>query len=272
MQQMSSASGDVTAPISKKRGVLAGLIAGTIALGCCVGPAVAVLLGLTSAAVAIDLATDLFNEWGWAFKLAGLAFAAIAARVTIKQARSCSIAKPRLGRFLGIVALVGLATYALLYAGTTWLGNQAGPSASRIVAEGDSIDERVGSAIEQTLQRYPKAVINLEGLSSTGVRLRTGWKQPDKANALSEDYSEEIAARVRDSREATIILLQAIARSVPQMEDFSAYDDKIFIPIWSRNQILAVDAIELRDFQTYSSFVSSAADQAGYSILFQGTG
>lgn len=47
-----------------RRGIVAGLIAGVVGIGCCVGPAVAALTGITSAAVAIDLANSLYSEWG----------------------------------------------------------------------------------------------------------------------------------------------------------------------------------------------------------------
>lgn len=58
---------------SSPRGVVAGLIVGVVGIGCCVGRAVA-LTGITSAAVAMDVAHSLYSEWGWAFKLAGLGF------------------------------------------------------------------------------------------------------------------------------------------------------------------------------------------------------
>lgn len=270
MQQMSSASADTTPPTSDRRGVVAGLLAGVVALGCCVGPAVAALIGVTSAAVAIDVATDLYNEWGWAFKLAGLAFAGVAVGITVTQSRSCSTQKPRLRRFVAILGVSAIATYGVLYGATTWLGRQATLPAPAIVAEGDSIDEQVFSAIEQTRQRYPDTLVDLEALSSTGIRVRIGWAAPEVADALTDRYNEEVTRRVGDSREATIVLLQAIARAAPEMKDFAAYEDLFFIPIWSRNQILDADPVELRDYEGYGSFVFSAEDQAGYSILFKG--
>lgn len=267
---MSSASADTTPPASDRRGVVAGLLAGVVALGCCVGPAVGALIGVTSAAVAIDVATNLYNEWGWAFKLAGVAFAGLAVFITVKQSRSCSTQKPRLRRFVAILGVTAIATYGLLYGATTWLALQATPPAAAIVAEGDWIDEQVASAIQQTQHRYPDTVIDLEALSSTGIRVRIGWAPPELADALTDRYNEEVTRRVGDSREATIVLLQAIARAAPEMRDFSAYEDRLFIPIWSRDQILDADPIELRDYEDYVSFVFSAEDQAGYSILFKG--
>lgn len=272
MLQMNSASAEIGSPTSGKRGVLIGSVAGVIALGCCVGPAVAALLGITTAAVAIDLATDLYGQWGWSFKLAGLVFAGTAVAITIKRSRSCSAEKPRLLRFLMIFAFTAVSTYGLLYVGTTWLGAQASPPVRPIVAEGDSIEERVTSVVDEARRRYPDSRIELEGLSPTGVQLRIGWERPDTDDPLSDAYTEEISRRVKDSREVTIVLLQAIARSVPGMTRLSAYEDRIFIPIWSRDQILAADASELREFDRFISFVSSAADRGGYSILNKGKG
>lgn len=103
---------------------LAGLGAGVVALGCCVGPAVAVLLGLTSATVAVDVATNLYAEWGWAFKLAGLGFALAAIGVARKRSLRCST-KPRLMRFSAILLSTAIIAYGLLYIGTTALGDRA---------------------------------------------------------------------------------------------------------------------------------------------------
>lgn len=107
------------------RAIVTGISAGVVALGCCVGPAVGALLGLSSAAVAIDLATGLYSEWGWAFKLAGVVFAVTAFLLARRRSLRCA-ARPRLMRFAVILVGTGLATYAVLYTGTTWLGQQAG--------------------------------------------------------------------------------------------------------------------------------------------------
>ncbi|MDQ3619998.1 MAG: hypothetical protein M3391_07715 [Actinomycetota bacterium] len=101
-----------------------GIAAGIVALGCCVGPAVAALLGLSSAAVAIDLATNLYSEWGWAFKIAGMVSAVMVVALARRRSRQCGT-RPRLMKFTVVLVGTGLATYAVLYAGTTWLGQQA---------------------------------------------------------------------------------------------------------------------------------------------------
>lgn len=110
------------APPSTKRGIATGVLAGTIGLGCCVGPAAAALVGLSSATYAFDLATDLYDDWGWAFKLAGAGFAGAAVYSARRKALACSTEKPRMGRFVATVAVVGVGTYAALFGLTTYLG------------------------------------------------------------------------------------------------------------------------------------------------------
>ena len=106
---------------------MTGFFAGTIGLGCCVGPTVAALLGVSSATYAVDLATDLYEDWGWAFKLAGAGFAGAAIYAARRQAATCSVEKPKLGRFAATVALTGIGTYAALYGLTTYLGEISTP-------------------------------------------------------------------------------------------------------------------------------------------------
>lgn len=100
-----------------------GGVAGAIGLGCCVYPVVLVSLGLSSASAAVDLGNHLYAEWGWAFKLAGVAFASFALLMQRRRARACAVdARPRLARNATVLAVVAIATYATLYAATTWLG------------------------------------------------------------------------------------------------------------------------------------------------------
>jgi hypothetical protein len=107
------------------RGLLAGIAAGIVALGCCVGPAVATLIGITSGAFALDLATDLYAQWGWAFKIGGAAVGALAVARARSRARACTVEGNGLMRFAVVVTLSGLATYGALYGVTTWLGGFA---------------------------------------------------------------------------------------------------------------------------------------------------
>lgn len=107
------------------RGLFAGIAAGFVGLACCVGPAVAALLGITSAAVAVDVANNLYGNWGWAFKLAGAGVGLGAILLARRRSRACGIERPRLGRFAATLAVTGVVTYGVLYALTTWAGTRA---------------------------------------------------------------------------------------------------------------------------------------------------
>ena len=117
---------ETPAAVRPRRAAFFGAIAGLIGIGCCVYPVALVLLGLSSAAAAVDLANVLFDEWGWAFKSAGAAFALAALWVQRRRARACPVdARPTLTRSALWIAAVGVATYAVFYAFTTWLGSLA---------------------------------------------------------------------------------------------------------------------------------------------------
>ena len=89
-------------------------------------PVALVLLGLSTAVAAIDLANILFEEWGWAFRSAGVAFASAALWAQRRRARACAVdARPSLGRNTVWIMAVGVATYASFYTFTTWLGSLA---------------------------------------------------------------------------------------------------------------------------------------------------
>lgn len=227
-----------------------------------------------SATVAIDLATDLYGDWGWTFKLAGVMFAAGALLFSVRRRRACG-AKPRLWWSIGMIALSGVVTYSLLYGATTWLGMRA-PAPTpppQITAVGSSTEQRVGSALTQVRGHYPTFRVKIATLSSEGVSLMVGWQNPD-IDPLSSQYNEELTRRIEDSREATIVLLGALARADRGIQRFSAYEDRLFIPIWSREQILDANPAELRGFEAYTDFVSSADGLSGYAPLFddQGSG
>jgi hypothetical protein len=124
-------------------------------------PVVLVLLGLSTAAAAVDLGNRLFDEWGWAFKSAGVILAATAIWIQRRRARACGIeARPRLWRSILAVAAVGVATYGALYGVTTLLGNAAADedrrrgvrtshrgSARSPCASSDADDSRTGGSI-----------------------------------------------------------------------------------------------------------------------------
>lgn len=108
------------------RPALSGFLAGLIGIGCCVYPAVLVLLGLSTAAAALDLANRLFVEWGWAFKLVGAGFAVLAIAVQRRRAMACPVdTRPSMRRTVLVVVLTGVLTYVCVYGITTWLGRVA---------------------------------------------------------------------------------------------------------------------------------------------------
>lgn len=121
-----TALGRPPAALRPRRSALLGVLAGLIGIGCCVYPTVLVLVGLSSAAAAVDLGNVLFTRWGWAFRSAGVGFALVALWLQRRRARSCSVdAPPNLAKNALWIVVVGIVTYAAMYAITTWLGNLA---------------------------------------------------------------------------------------------------------------------------------------------------
>ncbi len=170
-------------------------------------------------------------------------------------------------RFAAIL-LTGVVGYAAVDAATTWVREEPSASASGpLTVRGSSVEAQVGSAVSQVRERYPGVTIDVEGASPSGVRLRVAFSIPD-VDPLSEEYNRQISRRIGDSREATLLLLQTIATQVPSVRGFSAFTDLMFVPTWSRDQILrSRDPQEYRDFDTYTRFVMSAETLSGYSQL-----
>lgn len=113
------------APATVRRGAARGIAAGLVAIGCCVGPVVAALLGLMSAAAAADLANDLYADWGWAFKVAGAVFGGAALLAARRHARACRLEDRSIIPFALVLVATGTVTYLVLYAATTSLGRAA---------------------------------------------------------------------------------------------------------------------------------------------------
>lgn len=135
-----------------------------------------------------------------------------------------------------------------------------------IVARGEGIQDTVDSAIEQIQARYPDFDVEIRGLGADGILLKVGWVKPPRG---ADDYVAEIEQRVRDQREALIVLFQAVAAANPQMQNFGAFEDRLLVPIWSRTQIVeAGDPRDYRDFDVYSAFQLSAARKEGYGTIF----
>lgn len=109
-------------PSKSSRGILVGVLSGLVGIGCCVGPAVAALTGITSAAIAIDLANGWYERWAWAFRTAGAATAAAAIFVARASVDRCRASRSGVWKYTAVVAGTGVATYAAFYGITTWLG------------------------------------------------------------------------------------------------------------------------------------------------------
>lgn len=99
-----------------------GVLAGITGILCCVGPTVLAALGIISGATALTWGNDLYGGYAWWFRLAGLAVLAVLTWWSLRRQHACSLAGVRRvrGRPLGLVG-VAVATYAVLYALTSWL-------------------------------------------------------------------------------------------------------------------------------------------------------
>lgn len=103
-----------------------GVAGGVVGILCCVGPTVLALLGIVSAGTAFVWATDLYDNYAWWFRLAGLIVLGLLVWVALRRRDQCSVAGVRRlrWRLIGVLGIAG-ATYVALYATTTWLGTFA---------------------------------------------------------------------------------------------------------------------------------------------------
>jgi hypothetical protein len=103
-----------------------GITGGIVGILCCVGPTVLALFGIIGAATAFAWANNLYDNYGWWFRLGGLAVMGALVWISLRRQRQCSIAgmRRRRQRLLAVLAIAA-ATYAVLYAVTTWLGSFA---------------------------------------------------------------------------------------------------------------------------------------------------
>ncbi len=94
---------------------------------CCVTPAVLVLFGLTTAAVAVSLATRWYAEYAWYLRGIALLLAGAGIMLHLRRRNACSLRGARANLSL-IVTTFGVAvlTYGALYWFTSWLGRLAG--------------------------------------------------------------------------------------------------------------------------------------------------
>lgn len=104
----------------------AGIAGGVTGILCCVGPTILALIGVMSATTAFSMATNLYDNWTWLFRLAGLAVTVGLIWWALRRRRSCTLRGVRtVWRRLVAVLCIGAGTYLALYALTTWLGQLA---------------------------------------------------------------------------------------------------------------------------------------------------
>ena len=108
---------------SVKRGLLLGLGSGFVAITCCVSPVVLALLGVATAAEAVTLGDTLYYTYGWYFRAAGLAVAALAFILFLRGRGVCNVRGAyHYRRMLIVLVASGAATYAGLFWFTKYLG------------------------------------------------------------------------------------------------------------------------------------------------------
>ena len=108
---------------SLKRGLLVGLASGLVAITCCVSPVVLALLGVATAAEAVTLGDTLYYTYGWYFRAAGLAVAALAVILFLRGRGVCNVRGAyQYRRMLIVLVVSGAATYAALFWFTKYLG------------------------------------------------------------------------------------------------------------------------------------------------------
>lgn|GEM_PF-1097537 len=114
-------------PAATRKGLPAvriGILGGLTGIFCCVGPTILAVFGVVSAATAFSWATNLYDNYAWWFRISGLLLMAVVIMLALRKRNQCSISGARTYRKKIFIALgVAVATYAALYALTTWLGN-----------------------------------------------------------------------------------------------------------------------------------------------------
>lgn len=109
-----------------RSGLKLGALAGLLGISCCVGPALLVLLGLSSVSFAMSLGNALYYQYGWYFRGAAILLAVIGILQTLRRRNSCSLrgAGSQWNLLLTVVVAI-VVVYALLYGFTAYLARIA---------------------------------------------------------------------------------------------------------------------------------------------------
>ena len=103
-----------------------GVFGGLTGILCCVGPTVLALVGVIGAGTAFVWANDLYDNYKWWFRLAGIVVMAIVVWRSLRRRQMCTLQGLRDVRSrLLMIGAIAVATYVALYALTTWLGTFA---------------------------------------------------------------------------------------------------------------------------------------------------
>lgn len=113
----------LTSPLAVGR---IGVLGGLTGILCCVGPTVLALLGVVGAGTAFVWANDLYDDYKWWFRLAGVLVMAALVWWSLRRRQMCTLQGLRDVRTrLLLIGVIAVGTYAGLYALTTWLGTFA---------------------------------------------------------------------------------------------------------------------------------------------------
>ena len=105
-----------------KTAVKIGVVAGFLALLCCVSPVVLVLLGLSSVSAAIALGYNLYNNYKFYFLGLSFVFLMSALYIHLRKEKVCNLQGIRRHKNMIIVAVfVTILIYIFLFYFTTWL-------------------------------------------------------------------------------------------------------------------------------------------------------
>lgn len=117
------AESQLTRPLAVGR---IGVLGGLTGILCCFGPTVLALLGVVGAGTAFVWANDLYDNYKWWFRLAGIAVMAVVVWWSLRRRQMCTLQGLRDVRSrLLLIVVVAVGTYVALYALTTWLGTFA---------------------------------------------------------------------------------------------------------------------------------------------------